>query len=282
MQKLIVAEDLTALGQISLTGALGVLQALAVWPASLPTSLLSTQTEGFGPPVGQKTGDWLEQVLAQWQQRGENFAGALIGYVGQAPLAYQLARWLAASRLPVRMVDPVLGDQGQRYPGMTVEVVVATRELCRQATVLTPNWTELCLLAGVAPDDQPCPEKLPGLITRLRDQGICGRVVVTGMGNATTVMTAYQWGERVQWLTVPRQAGHFYGTGDLFAAILAGGLVKGWSFDYAVRVAQEGIRRAVIATARLSEDDRRYGLITAPALAYLSGLVDDGVSWFRN
>lgn len=48
MKTLMIAEDLTALGQISLANALGVVQAQSVRPAMLPTALLSTQSEGFG------------------------------------------------------------------------------------------------------------------------------------------------------------------------------------------------------------------------------------------
>ncbi|EQC60057.1 hypothetical protein N219_05670 [Limosilactobacillus fermentum MTCC 8711] len=51
MKTLMIAEDLTALGQISLANALGVVQAQSVRPAMLPTALLSTQSEGFGTPV---------------------------------------------------------------------------------------------------------------------------------------------------------------------------------------------------------------------------------------
>lgn len=275
MQKLIVAEDLTALGQISLTGALSVCQALNVRPASLPTTILSTQSEGFGRPVAQTTAPWLAASLSQWQDQGETFQGALIGYVGNAPLVHQLATWLATQPTPLRIVDPVLGDQGHRYPGMAAAVVMATRELCRHATVLTPNWTELCLLAGAPVTAQPDRAQLANRLAQLRAQGITGQVVVTGLGNATTVATAYQVGNELHWLTVPKRPGHFYGTGDLLAAILAGGLVRGWSFSRALQVAHEGVRRAVTATAPLSPAERRYGLVTGPTLAYLNQLVAD-------
>ena len=99
MKTLMIAEDLTALGQISLANALGVVQAQSVRPAMLPTALLSTQSEGFGTPVALSTEEWLENALAQWLDMGEEFAGILIGYVGQTALIDKLS---SLTTLPCR------------------------------------------------------------------------------------------------------------------------------------------------------------------------------------
>lgn len=277
VKKLIIAEDLTALGQISLVTALGVVQALDVRPASLPTTVLSTQSEGFGTPVALATRDWTAETLARWQGGSESFDGILVGYVGSIELGARLRQLLRQIPAGVKLVDPVLGDRGRLYPGFGPDQVALVKELCREATVITPNWTELCLLAGADPATPATLDQTAELIHRLPARGINARVVVTGIDSGAGVTTAY--GESAGPLTrlvAPAMPGHFYGSGDLFAAIFAALLVKGWSFADAVTAAQEGVSRAIERTAPLPEEERRYGLAVVETLHYLSGLAERG------
>ena len=46
------------------------------------------------------------------------------------------------------LVDPIMGDNGERYPIFTSGMEAAMRELALRADIITPNLTELCLLAG--------------------------------------------------------------------------------------------------------------------------------------
>lgn len=272
MKTLMIAEDLTALGQISLANALGVVQAQSVRPAMLPTALLSTQSEGFGTPVALSTEEWLENALAQWLDMGEEFAGILIGYVGQTALIDKLSVIIDHFSLPVTVIDPVMGDRGSLYPGLDEDYVVAVRQLCQKATVITPNWTELCLLAGYDPTSECTQELLDTMVEQLRQEGISARVIVTGILGQGTSSTAYQAekDDQFNWLMVPRIPGHFYGTGDLFSAILASQLVKDVPFERAIQVAHEGLRLAIVQTAPFDEGQRRYGLQLSHLLAYLS------------
>ncbi|TFZ15159.1 pyridoxal kinase [Limosilactobacillus fermentum] len=272
MKTLMVAEDLTALGQISLANALGVVQAQSVRPAMLPTTLLSTQSEGFGTPVALSTEEWLENTLAQWLDMGEEFAGILIGYVGQTALIDKLSVIIDHFALPVTVIDPVMGDRGSLYPGLDEDYVVAVRQLCQKATVITPNWTELCLLAGYDPTSECTQKLLDAMVEQLRQEGISARVIVTGILGQGTSSTAYQAenDDQFNWLMAPRIPGHFYGTGDLFSAILASQLVKDVPFERAIQVAHEGLRLAIVQTAPFDEDQRRYGLQLSHLLAYLT------------
>ena len=272
MKTLMIAEDLTALGQISLANALGVVQAQSVRPAMLPTALLSTQSEGFGTPVALSTEEWLETALAQWLDMGEEFAGILIGYVGQTALIDKLSVIIDHFSLPVTVIDPVMGDRGSLYPGLDEDYVVAVRQLCQKATVITPNWTELCLLAGYDPTIECTQELLDTMVEQLRQEGISARVIVTGILGQGTSSTAYQAekDDQFNWLMAPRIPGHFYGTGDLFSAILASQLVKDVPFERAIQVAHEGLRLAIVQTAPFDEGQRRYGLQLSHLLAYLT------------
>ena len=46
------------------------------------------------------------------------------------------------------MADPVLGDHGELFKNFDNRLVQEMKKLTRKADVITPNLTELCLLAG--------------------------------------------------------------------------------------------------------------------------------------
>ena len=46
------------------------------------------------------------------------------------------------------LVDPVMGDNGARYPVFSPQMESEMRLLAARADLITPNLTELCLLAG--------------------------------------------------------------------------------------------------------------------------------------
>jgi pyridoxine kinase len=273
VETLMIAEDLTALGQISLASSLGVIEAQSVRPAMLPTALLSTQSEGFGTPVSLSTEDWIEAALAQWLDMGEKFAGILVGYVGQPSLINKLSIIMDHLVLPITVIDPVMGDRGTLYPGLTKDSVMAMRQLCQKATIITPNWTELCLLTGNDPNLKYTPKLLNSMVERLRKDAISARVVITGIYNQDTVITAYQSNNgQFNFLKASLIAGHFFGTGDLFSAILTSQLVKNASFERAIQVAHKGLQVAITQTAPLKDQERRYGLRLSRLLSYLTSI----------
>ena len=46
------------------------------------------------------------------------------------------------------LVDPVMGDHGRKIRIFTQELLDGMKELTLRADIITPNLTELCMLAG--------------------------------------------------------------------------------------------------------------------------------------
>ena len=66
------------------------------------------------------------------------------------------------------------------------------------------------------------------------------------------------------------QAGHFYGTGDIFSALLYGRLLQGWSLETAVENATDAMELAIQQTAPLLDNERRFGLRLDHLIHYVS------------
>lgn len=270
MKRVLLIEDLSLLNQISATAALPILTAAGVRPATLPTAILSTQTEGFGRPVQLPLGNFMAASAAHWRTQRVSFAGLLVGYPGSLENLRRLPALLDQLPAPLRLVDPVLGDQGSYYPGLGPATRAAFLPVARLATILTPNWTELGLLAGQEWKNEPAEAAMVAAGERLRGQGITAPLVVTGVHRDGQVGCLVLTAGTARFTGGPGYQGHFTGAGDAFVSLLLAELVRGRPFLGAVHRAQDLLTRAIAATARLDPAERRDGLVLQPLLRELT------------
>ncbi|MCH5461530.1 pyridoxal kinase [Lactobacillus sp. LC28-10] len=270
-QPFLVAEDLSAVGTMSLGVAIPIMAALGVPAAILPTQVLSTQTEGFGRPAKQFSTQWLKETAAHWQNENIQLSGGLIGYVGEVDLLNTLTRMVLEQQLHPLIVDPVMGDDGALYPGLSAEYVAAIRQLAVHADVITPNWTEAHLLAGIPlTDSVPNETDIAAVFASLTAVlGEHTQIVITGILDEDRVKTAYQCHDSLQVISTKLREGHFYGSGDVFSALLAAAIMCGASFENAVKIAVKGDAISLDQTSEAGYQ-RRFGMQLGRLLAWLS------------
>ena len=173
----------------------------------------------------------------------------------------------------VVVVDPVMGDHGKVYQTYTPAMCEGMVHLAEQADVIVPNLTEAALLLGIpyeklSAGESGCRE----IVERLSLEGRRG-VVLTGASTAPDLTGAMCFDaktgrtESIQVARVPRE---FYGTGDVFASVLAGALVRGAALPEAVRQAVEFVRVCAERTAE-QELPIREGVDFEPLLGLLTG-----------
>lgn len=260
----LVIEDFSALGQISMVSALTVLQAMNHTTAALPTAILSTQTEGFGTPKKLATNQWIKQTIKHWQLVPDiDFSGALVGYIGDTEII-SMVEQLFTMKLGNRpvIIDPVMGDEGKLYPGLSKDYIQHVRRLCTHATIITPNWTELCFLSGAETVLEPSLKNAQHLLDCIQDFDINADVIITGTKlNDQTGCLFQSREEGFEFVGHSEIDGHFYGTGDTFAAVLLGCLLSNLSLTDSVKKATNLIYEAIVATANEQEvANRKYGL----------------------
>lgn len=277
-QPFLVAEDLSAIGTMSLGVAVPILAAFGVPAAILPTQVLSTQTEGFGVPAKQFSAQWLSETIDHWQNEGIQLSGGLIGYVGQVTLLNELIQLATSQQLHPLIVDPVMGDDGSLYPGLPATYVPTMRELVAHADVITPNWTEAHLLAEIPlTDRQPSEAVITSLFAKL--SAVCGpqtRIVITGIPIDDAVLTAYQVNHELRTVSTKLREGHFYGSGDVFSALLGAALMRGAGFETAVKIAVKGDAICLDQTSEVGYQ-RRFGMQMSGLLKWLMLTVIPGL-----
>ncbi|MCC8129474.1 MAG: PfkB family carbohydrate kinase [Clostridiales bacterium] len=250
-KRVLSLQDLSCVGQCSLTAALPVLSACGVECCVLPTAILSTHTgPEFDPPVVHPLADVLPAVWESWRKQGLTFDALAMGYLGAGAIdfAARVADDFRGSALI--LIDPAMGDNGRFYTGFGPDYAARMATLCQRADILLPNLTEGCLLLG-----EPTPERYDeDFCLRLaRQLGKLGpkTVVLTGLdcvpGQATNLLYRAGDGSAV-FQSRPRLPGRFHGTGDLFAAALLGRLMRGDTLEQAAETASAFVAAAIRRT----------------------------------
>ena len=118
-KKLLTIQDISCVGQCSLTVALPVISAMGIETAILPSAILSTHTGGF---TGYTFHDLTEDIPAikeHWKKENIRFDAFYTGYVGSVKQLEYISDIMDELRKPdsIIIVDPVMGDKGKLYPG---------------------------------------------------------------------------------------------------------------------------------------------------------------------
>lgn len=263
--------DLSGFGRCALTIVIPVLSAMGVQCCPLPTALLSTHTGGFQGNTFLDLTDQMGPVAAHWKAEDVTFDGIYTGFMSSVEQIAKTAEFIRSFRSPgcPVLIDPVMGDHGRTYRTYSPEMCRAMAELAAEADVITPNRTEAALLLG---------EDYENL--QLDGEADCRRwcealslegrrsVVLTGVSlTAGTVGAVCFDRDRgtVDFVSAPLVEGQFHGTGDLFASVLAGGLVRGWSLAEAAGLAAEFVSQCARRTWE-EGTPRREGVDFEPLL----------------
>ena len=268
-QRILTIQDISCVGQCSLTVALPILSACGHETAVLPTAVLSTHTGRFRGYTFHDLTDDLPAILHHWEAEELTFSAIYTGYLASAEQV-EAVRAVIHSRLApggLLIVDPAMADDGRLYAGLGENFAAAMKTLCAEADYLLPNVTEAALLSGLPYRetlDRAYAARLAAGAAAFADQ----TVILTGVGlepGKTGVLL--QKGERSDYFSHKKLPGCAYGTGDVFAAAFTGALLRGMEAEPAVRLAAEYTLRCAERTA---EDPKHwYGLEFEPELPWL-------------
>ncbi|WP_405097980.1 pyridoxamine kinase [Oceanobacillus sp. FSL H7-0719] len=258
MKKVAVIQDLSSFGKCSLTAAIPVLSVMGVQACPLPTAVLSAQTgypsyfwDDFTPKMNHFTEEWNKlQVM---------FDGIFTGFVTGGEqiknIFYFLDRfYINDTKL---LVDPVMGDDGEVYPIFTGGLLEQMKALVRHADVITPNVTECCLLSGLSYEKLHSYSDGNDYLKALEEAGnrltqtSGAEVIITGVNPPAAEPTKqfignlYLDGNKTFYHEMEYNRKSYSGTGDLFASVVMGSMMRGDSLEGAVQLAVGFLKEAI-------------------------------------
>ena len=261
----VAIQDISCLGKSSTTVVLPVMEALHVETALLPTALLSTQSDGFDGLYFQDGSEWMKGIWEHWQRLGISFDGVYSGFLGSESQVESVAEVLKGND-GLKLVDPVLGDNGELYQTISRAHAEAMTRLVRKADIITPNFTEAMIITGLEDGLRRVGQReVKDFVSVLRSYGP-GRGVITSVPLIAGGMGNVAWdGKEVRILQFEEAGASYPGAGDLFASVLFSLVLRGDSFFGSARHATD-IASLTVRRTKAEGRERRMGINLGYAL----------------
>lgn len=265
-KRLLTIQDISCVGQCSLTVALPILSACGLETAIIPSAVLSTHTMGFEGFTVRDLSDDIPKIAKHWEKEGINFDGIYTGYLGsteQIDYVMDIFEKLLTSG-GKKIVDPAMADFGKLYPAFDLEYVEAMKKLVSVSDLTIPNITEAAFLTGQeyreAYDEAYINTLVDGLI-RLGAK----EVILTGVSydDATTGIVVSDGGES-KYYKHEKLPLSCHGTGDVYASAFVGAYMHGKSSYEAAGIAGEYTVKCIKNT--VGDESHWYGVKFEPIL----------------
>lgn len=262
--------DMSGFGRCALSVILPTLSAMGVQCIPVPTAVMSTHTGGFTGFVLRDMTDYIDKALAHYLELELKFDCVYTGFLASEEQADSCIAFFKAFPNALKVIDPVMGDNGSAYQTYTDGLIRRTKELISYADVITPNITEAAIIL-----DEPYPKKMSeeqvrDWLERLCDR--CPAAIITGVqladGSCANACMDRE-NERpslIRWERVPAS---YPGTGDIFASVITGGILQGKTLEESMRLATDFCSLAIRETYKTNEPVRN-GVQFERVLSYLT------------
>ena len=272
-KKILTIQDISCVGQCSLTVALPILSACGLETCILPSAVLSTHTAGFNGFTFRDLTDDMPEIQAHWQKENIKFKAIYTGYLGSVKQVGYVQNILDTMGTDdcVRIVDPAMADNGKLYSIFNDEYVAAMRGLCKSADILIPNITEACFLADVEYRETYDESYIKGLLAKLATLG-AKTIVLTGVGYTPekTGVIVYENGA-IRYYEHDKVSKGCHGTGDIYASAFTGALLNDKDIFEAAKIAADYTVKCIINTQ--GDADHWYGAKFETALRDLMDML---------
>lgn len=264
--------DLSGFGRCSLSVILPVISVMGMQVCPIPTAVLSTHTGGFGEVARRDLTDFVKPCLEHYREISLDLDCIYTGYLSSTEQVQHCLEFFGTWPRALKVVDPVMGDNGHLYRSFTPELVAGIRRLSSMADVITPNLTEASILLeeDIRSGDIPTSE-VRSMLARLGAKGP-RMVIITGVTLATGeyASVCYDKEHNSYWKSVSDYLPvHYPGTGDIFAAVLTASLLQGDSLPIAVERATRYVELTIKTTYSYSTDPRE-GVMLEKTLDWLT------------
>ncbi|MBQ3267119.1 MAG: bifunctional hydroxymethylpyrimidine kinase/phosphomethylpyrimidine kinase [Atopobiaceae bacterium] len=244
--------DLCGYGKCSLGVAIPVLSAAGCDVCPVPTSLFSAHTR-FPTFYMHDTTDMLAGYLDAWVEENIVLDAIYSGFLGAPEQVGAIQRLYREHPGALRVVDPVMGDGGMRYPTYTEELCQAMAALVDGADLLTPNLTEASILTGIPYQGQDVDEDFVRKnIDALVEMGAKVVVIKGIVHEGEDIIRNYVAGATVAFEEVSGELLPYmlHGTGDLYCSGQLAAVMAGRSLHDAVEFAGSFVRDSMAITCK--------------------------------
>ena len=253
--KILLINDLTGYGKVALSAMIPVLSHMKYEIFSLPTAIVSN-TLDYGKFDILDTTDYMKNTLEVWKQLEFEFDAISTGFIvskEQTELITDFCKAQSAEGITI-FTDPIMGDEGSLYNGISEETVSLMRKLVSVSDYTVPNYTEAAYLAGFPYHEDGADEKeLKNIIVELRKLGAKSIVITSAKLKDSDSKCVFGFDDKtkeyfkIDFEEIPVR---FPGTGDIFSAIFMGNILDGWNLNDATAHAMTAVKNMISRNAQ--------------------------------
>lgn len=260
-KNVLLINDLPGYGKVALAAMVPVLSHIGCRVYTLPTALVSN-TLDYGKFDILETTDYMERTIRVWDELGFSFDAVSVGFIVSARQAALAAEYCAERRKKgaVIFVDPIMGDDGKLYNGITEKTVSNMRRLIAISDYAVPNWTEAAFMAGreFRPEGMTKAEAL-ALVDSLRELGARSMTITSAKVEGRDCVIAHDAESgATEFLPFDFIPVRFPGTGDIYSSVFIGRVLNGGTIAGAAQSAMTTVRSMIERYA--SEADKYRGI----------------------
>lgn len=235
LKNVLLIGDLVGHEKVALAAMIPVLSNMGLDVSNLPTAVVSNAFD-YGEIALEDTTEYMKKANETWKKLGFKYDMIFIGYINSWEQVNIIKDIIAYNDYPLVVADPIMGDLGELYIGLTEEVVKFTKEMMNNADLIIPNLTEAAILLDEDPKKDVSGEELESWLKRLAKSnrsvvitsvGLDGKNYVYGIDNMDHQGKIF----KVEYEEVPFRFG---GTGDIFSSLVFGRLALGDKLEEAV------------------------------------------------
>lgn len=249
-KNVLIINDMCGYGKVALAAMLPILSHLGHSVYNLPTALVSN-TLDYGKFTILDTTDYMVKSIAVWKELGFQFDCITTGFLASAQQVGIIRDFIESQRKEglLVMTDPIMGDDGKLYNGVTPETVDNMRRLIGVADVIVPNVTEATFLAGMHEGKEALSrDEARQVVDALRAFGPRSAIITSGVDAESGNHVVWGYNHQAdEYFTIPYRfiKVHFPGTGDMFSAVLVGELLAGKDLYSAVKYSMDVLEKLI-------------------------------------
>lgn len=270
--ELLIINDMCGYGKVATVAMMPILSYMGVPTFNLPTAIVSNNLE-YGKFNILDTTEYMKGVFPVWKELGFSFGAIATGFIVSETQAQIVADWCAeqAETGTIIFVDPIMGDEGKLYNGVTPSTILSMRRMVSVAHLIVPNYTEACYLTDTPYTEQSVTlREAYQLVDKLRQIGSRSVIITSMTVDGSKAVVGYNTASN-EYFCLPYEEipVRFPGTGDIFSSVLFGSLLKGKALEDSTQKAMDVVKQMIFHCK--DQHDKFRGI---PIERYLSLLKD--------
>ncbi len=245
----IAVHDLPGFSHVALNAVIPIMTSLGVQVSPLASAILSTNAAYKGVYF-QPTSEAMRATCQHWKSINLTPDAIYTGFLANSEQLEIILDLFKDYPACLKLVDPVMGDNGKLYSCFDHSMIVVMQKLISQADIICPNLTEMCLLAGEGYRPNFDKARLHNCLQSLAIQGpsiiIVSSVVLDNCYG--TALYQHATGE-FNFFPQDKIEADYAGSGDCFC-----------SYFLAHYLQENNLSTAIIAAGQFVVDGIRYAL----------------------